>query len=75
MQQTYVKDDEATAFPVYEDLSEEENEEEDIENTDNEEDFDEDVAGYSVENAYMEEKEEAVLALKEIAQYTEYVIR
>ncbi|XP_014468024.1 PREDICTED: importin-4-like [Dinoponera quadriceps] len=68
---TYVKDDEATAFPVYEDLSEEENEEEDIENTDNEEDYDEDVAGYSVENAYIEEKEEAVLALKEIAQYTE----
>lgn len=71
MQQTYVKDDEAAAFPVYEDFSEDENEEEDIENTDNEEDYDEDVAGYSVENAYMEEKEEAVLALKEIAQYTE----
>ncbi|XP_015586290.1 importin-4 [Cephus cinctus] len=69
----HFKDDENTAFPVYEDLSDNENaDEEDIENTDNEEDDDdEDVAGYSVENAYIEEKEEAVLALKEIAQYTE----
>ncbi|KAG7189765.1 hypothetical protein KM043_017429 [Ampulex compressa] len=69
----HFKEDETAAFPVYEDLSENENEdEEDIENTDNEEDEDDDdVAGYSVENAYIEEKEEAILALKEIAQYTE----
>ncbi|XP_012279417.1 importin-4 [Orussus abietinus] len=69
----HFKDDETSAFPVYEDLSENENEdEEDIEHTDSEEDSDdEDVAGYSVENAYTGEKEEAILALKEIAEYTE----
>ncbi|XP_015437006.1 PREDICTED: importin-4 [Dufourea novaeangliae] len=68
----HYKEDESSAFPVYEDLSESENEndEEDIENTDNEED-DDDVAGYSVENAYIDEKEEAILALKEIAEHTE----
>ncbi|XP_076749367.1 importin-4 [Xylocopa sonorina] len=70
----HFKEDESSAFPVYEDLreNENENEEEDIENTDNEDDDDDDdVAGYSVENAYIEEKEEAVLALKEIAEHTE----
>ncbi|XP_060832672.1 importin-4-like [Bombus pascuorum] len=69
----HFKEDETSAFPVYDDLSENENEndEEDIENTDNEEDDDdEDVAGYSVENSYIEEKEEAILALKEIAENT-----
>ncbi|XP_050478214.1 importin-4-like isoform X1 [Bombus huntii] len=69
----HFKEDETSAFPVYDDLSENENEndEEDIENTDNEEDNDDDdVAGYSVENAYIEEKEEAILALKEIAENT-----
>ena len=70
----HFKEDETSAFPIYEDLSdnESENGEEDIENTDNEEDDDDDdVAGYSVENAYIEEKEEAILALKEIAEHTE----
>ncbi|KAF7381213.1 hypothetical protein HZH68_016088 [Vespula germanica] len=68
----HFKEDETTAFPIYEDLSDENDDEEDIENTDNEEDGDDDdVAGYSVENAYIEEKEEAIMALKEIAQYTE----
>ncbi|XP_076170729.1 importin-4 [Ptiloglossa arizonensis] len=70
----HYKEDETSAFPVYEDLSDSENEnaEEDIENTDNEEDGDDyDVAGYSVENAYIDEKEEAILALKEIAEHTE----
>ncbi|KOC63425.1 Importin-4 [Habropoda laboriosa] len=70
----HFKENESSAFPVYEDLSdnENENEEEDIENTDNEDDDDDDdVAGYSVENAYIEEKEEAILALKEIAEHTE----
>lgn len=63
--------DEANALAVYDDLSETENEEEeDIDHTDNEED-DEDVEGYSVENSYMEEKEESVMALREIAEYTE----
>ncbi|XP_048515338.1 importin-4-like isoform X2 [Athalia rosae] len=64
----HFKDDESTAFPVYEDASETD-EEEDIENTDNEDD-DDDVAGYVVENSYVEEKEEAILALKEIARNT-----
>lgn len=62
--------DEANALAVYDDISETENEEEDIDHTDNEED-DEDVEGYSVENSYMEEKEESVMALREIAEYTE----
>ncbi|XP_012138134.1 importin-4 isoform X2 [Megachile rotundata] len=69
----HLKEDETSAFPVYEDISDNENEndEEDIENTDNEDDYDDDdVAGYSVENAYIEEKEEAILALKEIAEHT-----
>lgn len=66
----HFKEDETTAFPIYEDLSDENEDEEDIENTDNEDD-DDDVAGYSVENAYIEEKEEAIMALKEIAQCTE----
>nr|XP_033340225.1 importin-4-like [Megalopta genalis] len=66
----HYKDDESSALPVYEDLIESENEsEEDIEHTDNEDDND-DVAGYSVENAYIDEKEEAILALKEIAENT-----
>ncbi|XP_053972274.1 importin-4-like [Hylaeus volcanicus] len=70
----HYKDDENSAFPVYEDFTESENEndEEDIENTDNEEDDDDyDIAGYRVENAYIDEKEEAILALKEIAENTE----
>ncbi|XP_077271218.1 importin-4 isoform X1 [Temnothorax americanus] len=68
----HFKDDEANALTVYDDLSDTENEEEeDIECTDNEDDNDEEIDGYSVENAYMEEKEESVMALKEIAEYTE----
>ncbi|XP_043514170.1 importin-4-like isoform X1 [Frieseomelitta varia] len=64
--------DEISTFPIYEEVSENENEDEDIENTDNEDDdSDDDVTGYSVENAYIEEKEEAILALKEIAEHTE----
>ncbi|KAF7988730.1 hypothetical protein HCN44_001303 [Aphidius gifuensis] len=77
---TYYKDDAPivnSQFTVYEDLDEKENEdEEDIENTDNEDDnddddADDDVAGYSVINSYIEEKEEAILALREIAHWTE----
>ncbi|XP_011501436.1 PREDICTED: importin-4-like [Ceratosolen solmsi marchali] len=70
---TRFKDDENSDYLVYEDLSDSENDEEDIENTDNEDeddDNDEDFAGYSVENAYVEEKEEAILALREIAEHT-----
>lgn len=61
---------------MYDDTSDNENtNEEDIENTDNEEDEDYDdlAIGLSVSNSYVEEKEEAVLALREIAQYTESV--
>lgn len=50
----------------------EDDDEEDIENTDNEDDNDDTcVAGYTVSNSYIEEKEEAILALREIAHYTE----
>lgn len=60
------KDDEIVdVFDTYQ----EETEEFDIENSDNEED-DDDIAGYSVENAYMAEKEEAIVALKDFAQHT-----
>jgi len=45
-------------------------EEENIENTDNEDD-DDYFEDYTVENSYIEEKEEAVMALKEIAENTE----
>ncbi|KAI4485704.1 hypothetical protein M0802_012589 [Mischocyttarus mexicanus] len=69
---TYFKEDKETAFLIYENLSEETADEEDIQNTDNEKDEDkEDVAGYSVENSYVKEREEAIIAIKEIAQYTE----
>lgn len=68
----HFKDDDTNALTVYDDLSDTENEEEeDIEYTDNEDDNVEEIDGYSVENAYMEEKEESVMALKEIAEYTE----
>ncbi|XP_031846773.1 importin-4 [Nomia melanderi] len=67
----HYKEDESSALPVYDDINESENEsEEDIENTDNEDD-DDDAVGYSVENVYIDEKEEAILALKEIAEQTE----
>lgn len=42
----------------------------DIENSDGEEDDLDNIAGYSVENSYLDEKEEAILALKEFAQHT-----
>ncbi|XP_069698314.1 importin-4-like [Periplaneta americana] len=64
----HYKDDENTAFPVYEDLSDAA-EEEDIEN-ESEDEEEEEVAGYSVENVYVEEKEEACIALTEIAKNT-----
>ncbi|XP_066592125.1 importin-4-like [Prorops nasuta] len=66
----HFKENETIAFPVYEDICSENEDEEDIEYTDNEDD-DDDVTGYSVENAYIEEKEEAILALKEIALHSE----
>lgn len=46
-------------------------EEENIEQSDNEEEYDdEEIEGYSVENSYIEEKEESVIALKDIAENT-----
>ncbi|XP_065362442.1 importin-4 [Calliphora vicina] len=42
----------------------------DIENSDGEDDDLDNIAGYSVENSYLDEKEEAILALKEFAQHT-----
>lgn len=42
----------------------------DIENSDGEDDDCDNIAGYSVENSYLDEKEEAILALKEFAQHT-----
>lgn len=68
----HFKEDNAV-ISIYDDLSEseaDESAEEDIEHTDNEDDND-DIEGYSVENSYIEEKEEAVIALKEIAENTE----
>lgn len=63
---SHFKDDEEQAG-FYDDLSDEEAEE-DIEISSGEEN-EEDFAGYSVENAYVEEKEEACLALREISEY------
>lgn len=42
----------------------------DIEYSDGEDDDVDNIAGYNVENAYLDEKEEAILALKEIAENT-----
>ncbi|XP_076287223.1 importin-4 [Lasioglossum baleicum] len=68
----HYKEEESSAFAVYEDFIESENEsEEDIENTDDEDDEDDEIAGYNVENAYIDEKEEAIMALKDIAEHTE----
>jgi hypothetical protein len=38
----------------------------------NEDDDESDVDGYSVENAYLQEKKEACLALRELAQQARY---
>jgi len=65
---TEFKDDEENAaFPVYEDLSDDPDQEEDIENSDDSDD-DLDVSQFNVENAFMEEKEQACLALGELAR-------
>lgn len=56
------------AEEVIEDNTENEDQEFDIENSDEETEEDEDIMG--IENSYMEEKEEAVIALKEIAEHT-----
>lgn len=53
---------------VIEDSTENDDQEFDIENSDNESDEDDELMG--VENSYMEEKEEAIIALKEMAEHT-----
>ncbi|KAH0534823.1 importin-4-like [Cotesia glomerata] len=70
----HLKEFEDAAYPIYEDLSDSENDdEEDIEHTDNEDDGndDDDIAAYTLGDSYIEEKEEAILALRDIAHYTE----
>lgn len=62
-------EDEEAAFPSGDLLEDDE----DVSPMDNEEDEDDDVAGYTVENAYLEEKEEACLALRELAIQARFV--
>ncbi|XP_021926547.1 importin-4-like isoform X1 [Zootermopsis nevadensis] len=64
--EAHYNDDEASAIAVYEDLSDTPDEE-DIEN-ESEESEDEDISGYCIHSADMEEKEEACRALSEIAK-------
>lgn len=67
-QQTHFKDDEAGLPTTIEGLSESEEEEEgEVDLLGNEETEDEDVAGYSVENAFLEEKEDTCVALRELS--------
>lgn len=58
-----LKDDDDEEFPAGDILDDDE----DVSPMDNEDDEESDVAGYEVENAYLEEKEEACLALRELA--------
>ena len=61
-------EDDESAFPAGDILDDDE----DVSPMDNEEDEDDDVAAYTVENAYLEEKEEACLALRELALQARY---
>lgn len=63
----HYKEDKGSVFPVFEDLSDTEDEE-DIEGQS--EGSDDEPVELTVENPYMEEKEEACLALKEFASQT-----
>jgi hypothetical protein len=71
--QTHFKDEDK-AFPVYEEVREE-LEEDDIsaEYSDEDDDVNSDLEGYSLKNSYIEEKEEALIALKEFAVEAKYV--
>lgn len=67
-QQTHFKDDEGGLPTTIEGLSESEEEEDgEVDLLANEETEDEDVAGYSVENAFLEEKEDTCVALRELS--------
>lgn len=57
-------------FDVPDENDENEDKEIDIELSEGEEDDTDNIVGYNVENAYVDEKEEAILALKEIAEHT-----
>ncbi|XP_046445407.1 importin-4-like isoform X2 [Daphnia pulex] len=59
-------DDDESAFPPLDFLDDDE------ESMDNEDDDESDVDGYSVENAYLQEKKEAFLALGELALHARY---
>jgi hypothetical protein len=61
-------DDDESGFPAGDIIDDDE----DVSPMDNEDDDESDVAGYTVENAYLEEKEEACLALKELALQARY---
>lgn len=54
------------------DIPNEMDDDEDVSPMDNDDDDDDDGAAYTVENAYLEEKEEACLALREIAANSRY---
>lgn len=62
-------DDDETGFPSGDIIDDDE----DVSPMDNEDDEESDVAGYTVENAYLQEKEEACLALKELAEHARYL--
>lgn len=65
---THFKDDEGGLPTTIEGLSDSEEEEEgEVDLLGNEETEDEDVAGYSVENAFLEEKEDTCVALRELS--------
>uniref|UniRef100_A0A336K9P8 CSON005828 protein n=1 Tax=Culicoides sonorensis TaxID=179676 RepID=A0A336K9P8_CULSO len=67
---TFKEDDESLDVVDTEPEPQDENQEINIEQSDGEdEDDDDDIAGYAVENAYMDEKEEAILALCELAEH------
>lgn len=65
--QTHFKDEEGGLPTTIEGLSDSEEEEGEVDVLANDEPEDEDVAGYSVENAFLEEKEDTCVALRELS--------
>ncbi|XP_027206682.2 importin-4 [Penaeus vannamei] len=64
---THFKDEEGGLPTTIEGLSDSEEEEGEVDVLANDEPEDEDVAGYSVENAFLEEKEDTCVALRELS--------
>lgn len=67
----YAQEEEDIGFTIFEDLEDSEDEEEislDDSTDDQDDEDDEEITGYSVENSYLEEKEDCCIALKEIAE-------